>query len=110
MQENSQIEELGMTDEELTKALEMLNKMTQMEEGKAMFKDVAIENDRSEYLDGFKNYLGSKSSDVPCKSVAITKGLGYDGKIHSVQIINPMKRVLKAERMRRKKERKSFKK
>lgn len=91
-----------MTDEELSSALEKLSQLTQFGENKLTFDSAAIKNDREEYLNIISRAEGPSPRRIPCKRVAITKGLGYDGKIQSVQIINPVKRVLQEERARRK--------
>lgn len=95
-----------MTDAELTQALEKLGQLTQFEEGKMTFDDAAFENDREEYLQNITRRLGPSPSELPCKRVVLTKALGADGRIHSLQVINPVKQVLKAERARKRKARK----
>lgn len=102
MQE-SIIDNNEMSDEELVTALNKLSELTKFEKGKATFDSLKIENNREEYLQVISLRKGPSPKNIPCKNVVLTKGLGPDGRIHSVQVINPTKRVLQQERLRRKK-------
>lgn len=107
MQENDIGTENEMTEEQIVDALRMLNNMSELSRNTMTFQDAAFDNDRSEYIANVTRKLGPSPSRIPCKKVALTKGLGHDGKIHAIQIVNPAKQALKADRLRRKADRRA---
>lgn len=105
MQENDINTLNEMADDELTDALRMLGNMTELSKNSMTFQDASFDNDRSEYIENITRKLGPSPNVIPCKRVALTKGLGHDGQIHAIQIVNPVKQVLQEDRVRRKAER-----
>ncbi len=104
--EQPEVQDTEMTDAELTQALEKLGRLTQVEEGKMTFDDAAFDNDREEYLNNVIRRRGPSPTQLPCKRVVLTKALGTDGRVHSLQVVNPVKQVLKEERARKRRARK----
>lgn len=107
MDENTTVESNEMNDAELLSALQKLSELTTFEKGRATFDSMKVENNREEYIQIVSSKRGPSPKNLPCKNVVLTRGLGPDGKIHALQIINPAKRVLQQERLRKKKNRRN---